>query len=216
MILTVSPTPTSTIPATGHVSLLSTGTGSQSASFVDASADGEDVFILTRQRLVGADRDGYIDLYDVRGDGGFPEPPAPAPPCAEETCRGGLSSVPGSSRPGSATLRGAVPSSRPVTPHASLRLLARSVRGASAILRLSSSGPGVVSWSGTGIRHATHRLSAAGRFVARVTLTAHARAALTRRHAYRARISLTLTPPGGPPVSVAVVLTFNRSPKKGR
>lgn len=75
-------------PATGSVRLLSTGRGSEPAGFVGASRDGSDVFIVTRQRLVGADRDGFVDLYDVRVGGGFPEPPPGSPPCEGEACQG--------------------------------------------------------------------------------------------------------------------------------
>jgi hypothetical protein len=69
----------------GCVSLISSGRSPDGASFVDASADGEDAFFLTSESLVGRDP-GSIDLYDARVGGGFPEPPTPIP-CNGDACQ---------------------------------------------------------------------------------------------------------------------------------
>jgi hypothetical protein len=69
-------------------SLLSTGKSDSDSYFLDASGDGTDIFIATRERLVGADIDANVDAYDVRVGGGFEEPPAPLPPCTGEACQG--------------------------------------------------------------------------------------------------------------------------------
>ena len=74
-------------PATGGRTLLSTGKGSESAWFADASADGEDVFVTTRQRLTGWDADGHPDLYDVRVGGGFAEPEPESAGCSTFECQ---------------------------------------------------------------------------------------------------------------------------------
>lgn len=90
----------------GKVSLVSSGTSPYGADFLGSSPSGNDAFIATRARLVGADRDSNIDVYDVRVDGGFVaqnEPPAP-PPCGDETCRGPASGPPPATVPGSSTL----------------------------------------------------------------------------------------------------------------
>jgi hypothetical protein len=49
----------------GCVSLISAGTGSADSSFVDASASGDDVFFLTRDRLLPQDYDNSYDIYDA-------------------------------------------------------------------------------------------------------------------------------------------------------
>jgi hypothetical protein len=49
----------------GCVSLISAGTGSAESSFVDASASGNDVFFLTRDRLLPQDYDNSYDIYDA-------------------------------------------------------------------------------------------------------------------------------------------------------
>jgi hypothetical protein len=78
------------------VHLLSSGTDASDSYFLDASANGDDVFIVTRERLVGWDFDGSQDLYDVRVNGGFPEPPPQPAACTGESC---ISSPPPASAP---------------------------------------------------------------------------------------------------------------------
>jgi hypothetical protein len=75
--------------AIGTVSLLSSGAEDEGSSwFLDASTDGQDVFFVTEQPLVGWDTDAATDLYDARVDGGFAEP-VPAPVCASgDSCAG--------------------------------------------------------------------------------------------------------------------------------
>jgi hypothetical protein len=92
----------------GCVFLLSGATGAGDSSFVDASADGDDVFFVTRANLLEGDTDRLQDLYDARvGGGGFP-PPASAPPaCEGENCMQSASPAPVASSLASTTLSGA-------------------------------------------------------------------------------------------------------------
>jgi hypothetical protein len=75
----------------GQFKLMSTGTAVGGSAFLDASADGRDVFIATPQSLLRSDTDGGLpSIYDVRVDGGFVEPPPPPEPCGGESgCRPG-------------------------------------------------------------------------------------------------------------------------------
>ncbi len=57
-----------------------------SATLVDASASGEDVFFATTTSLLPSDL-GSLDVYDARVGGGFPEP-APPTPCFGDDCQG--------------------------------------------------------------------------------------------------------------------------------
>jgi len=82
-------------PPSHRLSLLSTGKGSDPASFVEADTNGSDAFIVTRQRLVSADKDESIDLYAVRVDGGFQSPPSTPPPCEPSSCQREGSGAPG-------------------------------------------------------------------------------------------------------------------------
>ena len=69
----------------GCVQLISDGRSPNPAPFIDASADGTDVFFLTDDSLVGSDP-GSADLYDARVGGGFPEPQPPIP-CEGDSCQ---------------------------------------------------------------------------------------------------------------------------------
>jgi hypothetical protein len=90
----------------GEVELISTGRDEENSFFADASASGDDVFFLTRERLVGWDQNNDRDLYDARVGGGLPEPPAPLLPCSGDRCQGPLAARPPLADPGSSLLRG--------------------------------------------------------------------------------------------------------------
>jgi hypothetical protein len=89
----------------GQLDLISTGQGETESSFLDASEDGSNIFIYTEQRLVGADTDDSIDVYDARVDGGFPEP-TPAASCSGTGCQGVPSAPPPFATPASETFNG--------------------------------------------------------------------------------------------------------------
>ncbi|HEX7292003.1 MAG TPA: hypothetical protein VF250_12830 [Conexibacter sp.] len=84
--------------------LLSSGRDPADSWFLDASANGDDAFFVTRERLVGWDRDRAYDLYDARVDGGFPEPPSSPPGCSGDACRGQAHAAPPAAALGSMTL----------------------------------------------------------------------------------------------------------------
>jgi hypothetical protein len=71
----------------GTLHLISGGTSSAPSYFLDATPNGSDVFFATTQKLLPRDTESTYNIYDARVGGGFPEPPAPAPPCESE-CKG--------------------------------------------------------------------------------------------------------------------------------
>jgi hypothetical protein len=95
----------------GHVYLISDGKSPNGASFVDASANGNDVFFVTGGQLVSQDTDQLIDLYDARaphahGEAvGFPAVPSPVS-CEWEGCRARGPAVSTFTLPSSATFSG--------------------------------------------------------------------------------------------------------------
>jgi hypothetical protein len=96
--------PTFNARSGGCMFLISTGTSGVSSYLIDASADGDDVFISTRQRLVTQDEDDHYDVYDARVGGGFPPSPVAAPACETETeCREMAQMAPGGQAPPTAT-----------------------------------------------------------------------------------------------------------------
>jgi len=95
--------PDYSLPNGGCLSLISSGKSPEDSSFVDASAEGEDVFFATSSSLLPQDP-GLIDIYDARVDGGFPQP-TPTAPCQGEACQGAAQS-PADITPGSASFVG--------------------------------------------------------------------------------------------------------------
>ncbi len=76
----------------GKLSLVTSGRGSEPMEFADAGKGGNDVFFVTRQRLISSDTDDFVDLYDARVGGGVDEPESPTVvPCAGESCQGAAS-----------------------------------------------------------------------------------------------------------------------------
>ena len=90
--------------ADGCISLISTGESSGRSEFVDASADGSNVFIETDSGLDPRDP-GLRDIYDARVNGGFPLPPEP-PACEGDACQS-VPPAPPATTPSSASFHGA-------------------------------------------------------------------------------------------------------------
>jgi hypothetical protein len=88
----------------GCVYLLSGATSSDASFLIDASANGEDVFIATRAQLVPEDQNGNFNLFDARVGG--VQPPSPAATCSGVGCQGALPAPPVLAVPSSATFDG--------------------------------------------------------------------------------------------------------------
>ena len=136
----------------GDLRLMSSGQSGEGSEFIDASASGDDVFFTTRERLVGADQDDQIDVYDARVGGGFPEQQLP-PACQGDACQGQPSGQPSAGEPGSSTLqgRGDVRPGRRAAfapKRLSARQRAKLARGRTVVLRVKVNRPGKVSASG--------------------------------------------------------------------
>lgn len=135
----------------GELSLISTGKGVEGSKLVDASADGRDVFFTTRERLVGADMDAQVDVYDARIGGGFPEQQVPLK-CLGDECQGLLAAAPKLADPVGGRGTGDLPGVK----RASLRIRPLSTRqrralaaGRTAMLSVRVNKPGRVVARGT-------------------------------------------------------------------
>jgi hypothetical protein len=71
--------------AGGCIQLISTGRGVEPSIFLDASADGSDVFFLTSESIYPLDPGSY-DIYDTRVGGGFTAPASPIS-CEADACQ---------------------------------------------------------------------------------------------------------------------------------
>lgn len=93
----------------GCVFLLDSGLAESQAAlparFVDASANGDDVFLRTASKLLPQDEDGLADIYDVRVGGGLGVTQAGVP-CEGEACQGLATAPPVFTTPSSASFSG--------------------------------------------------------------------------------------------------------------
>jgi DNA-binding beta-propeller fold protein YncE len=101
----------------GYVYAISNVAGGQESSFLDASADGQDVFFASADKLLPEDTGDNVAVWDARKDGGFPVNVS-APACTTaEACRAASPPVPGVfGAPPSATFSG--PGNAPTPPPA--------------------------------------------------------------------------------------------------
>jgi hypothetical protein len=116
---------------TGCQGLISSGGSSEESAFMDASADGSDVFFLSSAQLSKADTDNAYDVYDAHVcSAGAPcaaEGVAVPPPCGTaDACRAAPSPQPdifGS--PASQTFSGSGNAAQPVVPKVAVKSLTR-------------------------------------------------------------------------------------------
>jgi Fibronectin type III domain len=99
--------------AEGCIYLLSSGTSPYPSYFVDASANGNDVFLVTRSEFVAADQNEYNDVYDARV--GATEAPVPTQ-CTGTGCQGVAAAPPVFATPSSVTYNGVGNFATPSTP----------------------------------------------------------------------------------------------------
>jgi hypothetical protein len=102
----------------GRLYLISSGQSSSDSYLGDASPSGNDVFLVTRQSLVGQDIDANVDMYDVRVGGGLPSqfPRAAPPPCVGDVCYDPSPQTPSTTMPASAIFSGVGNLAPPPTP----------------------------------------------------------------------------------------------------
>ena len=91
--------------SSGCVDLISSGASAKESVLLDASEDGNDVFILTNASLVAKDIDAARDVYDASVGGGEPQAVNP-PACEGDACQQPVN-PPNDPTPGSLTFRGA-------------------------------------------------------------------------------------------------------------
>jgi hypothetical protein len=106
-------------PSGGCVYLLSGGASTDNSYFVDAGESGDDVFIVTRAKLVPQDESETFALYDARV--GAPQALS-TPQCSGSGCQGAPGQPPIFATPSSATFNGVgnfpSPSTQPMKPKA--------------------------------------------------------------------------------------------------
>jgi hypothetical protein len=192
----------------GKLHLISSGTAPTPTRFLDASANGDDVFIETAQRLVSSDIDGSLDIYDVRVGGGFPVPPVQTP-CSGDVCKGAGSGAPGVPVAGTVSFGGpgdAAPGSGR-SASGKVSVLSRSVRGPSFVVKVRVPAKGRVTVTGRGVKSIKRSLGKAGTYSVKVSLTPAARSTLRHKRKLKLALRVGYTPASGSASSTSVSLT---------
>ncbi|HEV7494480.1 NHL repeat-containing protein [Baekduia sp.] len=193
----------------GKPHLISSGTSTRQTRFVDASANGDDVFIETTQRLTSTDIDGALDIYDVRVGGGFAEAP-PAAPCTGDSCRGPLGGPPALPSAGSVTFAGpgnAGPTETGPTTTGKVTVTRKVVSGSRFVLTVKVPTKGVISITGANIKSARRSAARAGTYKVTVTLSAAGKRALKRKRHLSLKARVGYVPATGIPSSATVSVT---------
>jgi WD40 repeat protein len=185
-------------PATGDVALISGGTSSEPSEFQDASPSGNDVFFTTRQRLVGSDTDGNMDVYDARVGGGFPES-APPGQCSGESCKPPPTTPPQPTFAATVTFFGLgnLPGSNGTKPRVKLRVATRTVHGSKFRLRLNLPGRGKVVLTGKDLIRVSRITGHGGSFTLVARLKKSARGRLHKRKTLKTVVHVRYQPAGG-------------------
>ncbi len=113
--------------ATRSLHLLSSGTSAEPSYFVEASADGRDVFIASREKLSPWDVDRDMDIYDARIDGGVVAPTI-SQECTGDACQGDLATPPSEQTAATSQFSAAVPRGRVTMPRGRRRGRSRACR----------------------------------------------------------------------------------------
>ncbi|HTZ64240.1 MAG TPA: hypothetical protein VMB51_09055 [Solirubrobacteraceae bacterium] len=204
-------------PGVGSVCLLDSGTDPNASYFADASANGENVYITTQQRLAPQDQDGLRDVYDVRVGGGiFAETLAR---CSEEKCQteySGLGSVPNTSESGVGGGNVAPPAPPPPGPGkggvaaftAHSVTVRHKVRGTKVGVLVAAPAAGRISISGKGLKTAKKPASKAGIYKLEVSLTAKERRLLKRHKHVKLRLHVVFAPSSGHASAINTAVTF--------
>ena len=197
----------------GQVHLISTGRADTDSFFGDASASGNDVFLTTRERLVGQDQDDNYDLYDARVSGGLAaqNPPSSGPPCQGATCQTG-SFAPGAPLAASISFGGPgnLPSSPPQARMGKVKVVKKTVKGSRFYLSIKVPGRGRITISGASLKKVSRAVSKPGTYRLTVTLTAKAKKLLNRRQKLFVKVRVRYVPAAGRSSSATVSMTVKR------
>jgi hypothetical protein len=164
--------------------LLSSGSAEAPSYFYEASADGQDVYLVTAQALTPAANSVELAIFDAKADGGLPGSPSSASPesCTGEACSG--PQTPGPQPPSNATEGFAGSGNLETTP-----ALAASVRASKPVLangrhrvsvKVTVASGGVIVVKLIGGRSVTRTVAHAGTYTLQINTDARERSALKR------------------------------------
>lgn len=193
---------------TGGLTMLTSGRSSVPARLSGMTPSGDSLMVLTTEPLVKAHTSGSSAAYVARTGGGFPDQPAPSPPCQGEACQGPpaqpgpLPSVPDYRGPGNVLV--APPKVAP-----SIRVnKIRTVRGTSTRATVKVPEKGKIRVSGRNLVRTSKTARKSGTVRVLVKLTKRGKQKLRRDGRVKTRVSVRFSPEKGKPVRKRVSVTF--------
>jgi hypothetical protein len=183
----------------GVLRLVSTAKQGAGARFLEATADGQSIFIDTDAQIDPRDDDNQRDIYVTRRGAGFPYvAPATPAPCSGPDCRGPLPRTPGVPVPSTDQAGAAGPAgeTRP-EPKVKISLVRGERRGALVRVTLRASQRGEIRISGKGVTPASMTVKEAGTYRVSVRLTTKTRRQLRQGKRFVAKLRITLRPAFG-------------------
>jgi len=206
----------------GQISPISRPDGSSAATFLDASASGDDVFFSTYDDLVPSATSGDQAVFDARVGGGFPV--AADTRCASLACQPAATPAPPLAVAASVTFLGdgnvndtsddATGSSKVTVSKVS------TITGTAGTLKVKVPGKGRLTVSGSGLQTKRSSLSKAQTISVRLALTAKAAKTLRSKRSYKTKVKVAFVDSGGTASSATLSLTFkpakSSSARKGR
>lgn len=199
----------------GCIYLLSPPNDPTPSYFVDASADGNQAFILTERSLVGQDQDHLYDIYDVSVGGGLASQwPTSGVPClSSDECR--TAPAPATPPPAatvtffaSGNLGSPSPLPAPHATAAKVRLRGSVLRAGRASILVDVPAAGTVTVSGAHTHTARRRVLKRQSILIPVALDRKARSLLKRGRTVHLRLLVRYVPVSGAPSSAALGLVL--------
>jgi hypothetical protein len=195
----------------GTLALVSPGTGGYDAVFVDASADGRDIFFVTAESLVAQDNDAAYDLYDARVGGGLAAQNVRGD--SQSECEGDACQAPGPPAPtlappgvaGGGDVRNDAAAA--VRPRLGLSLKARRGRAGLSLTAVTNV-RGRILVSGAATRQVRSPVRNAGRHVYGLVLSKAARRKLSRDGRYKVTVRVTFESATGRKIAKSVSATL--------
>lgn len=187
----------------GSVHLISSGRGTANSYFLDASANGDDLFFTSFESQSAAQTDGTQAIYNARVGAPPPSDSAPTAPCEGESCR-----VEGSGEPAFADPATAAPDGPPVKGLTVPKRL--KAKGAFARIAAGFPSAGSVRLEGRHIDTSRRSVAAAGKATLSVRLSDVGKRLLVKRGSLRVKVRLTFSPRTGPPTSRSILVIFSR------
>jgi hypothetical protein len=198
----------------GELRLLSSGaTGAVDQVLYDISADGRDVFFLSREQLVPWDIDHLYDVYDARVGGGFDPPVAAGTPCSGDDCQG-VVRPPGDGRSAGSESATGAGDAKPSRATARLTVSQLSV-GLRAAIAVRVSGPGRIRVAGAGVRTTAKRVGRSGRHRVVLRLNRNAARTLARRGKVSRHVRVSFRARSGATTTRRVTVRFKKAGARG-